>query len=115
MTLFVLIPLPHHDPWQFVIGIGLASAIAVISYRMKFLSASGAMATFILASVIYGIGGWLWTLPMVVFFIASSMLSNFGGIPKTEAESMYAKTGIRDAGQVAANGGLAGALIVFWY
>jgi uncharacterized protein (TIGR00297 family) len=108
-------PLPHHNPPQFMLGLVLALAIATVSFRLKFLTASGAVATFLLASVIYGIGGWMWTVPMVTFFAASSMLSKIGSKKKLEAESLYDKSSRRDAGQVAANGGLAGAVIMIWY
>lgn len=112
---YFLTPLPHHIPAQFVTGLVLALAIVLLSYRFRFLSASGAAATFILATIIFGIGGWMWTVPIVTFFILSSMLSKLSGRTKREAELLFEKSGRRDAGQVAANGGVAGAVIVFWY
>jgi uncharacterized protein (TIGR00297 family) len=108
-------PRSYHHPDQFMYGIVFGAAIAAVSYRMKLLTASGAVATFLLAVIIFGIGGWLWTLPIVVFFLASSLLSRVGGKRKLQYEAIYEKSNMRDAGQVAANGGIAAALAVVWY
>ena len=58
-----------------LIGILFAALIAGISFRVKFLTLSGSIATFLLASFIFGLGGIKWSVPILTFFILSSMLS----------------------------------------
>ncbi len=106
---------PHAAPEQFIYGLAFGVAIAVVSHRMRLLTAGGAMATFLLAAIIFGIGGWLWTTPILVFFAASSLLSKVGGKRKLQYEALYEKSNIRDAGQVAANGGIAALFVLLWF
>jgi uncharacterized protein (TIGR00297 family) len=118
-TAFVLyyffVPAPMQDVGRFLQGIGLGVAIAVVSYRVGFLRASGSVATFLLASFIYGLGGWQWTVPILTFFVLSSLLSNAGRVRKREFEGMFEKTGARDFAQVAANGGVAALVLLSQY
>ena len=102
-------------PEQLLTGIFFAVIISVVSFRFKLLSFSGSVATFLLATVIYGIGGWKWTVPILTFFIVSSLLSKFGKSRKKKFEIVFDKTDKRDAGQVAANGGVGGIIILIWY
>jgi len=102
------------DVVQLLTGVVLALLIAVFSYRAKFLSFGGSVATFVLASIIYGIGGLVWTVPILTFFISSSLLSKIGKSKKRKLESIFDKTNVRDEGQVAANGGVAGILVILW-
>jgi uncharacterized protein (TIGR00297 family) len=112
---FYLIPSRMQDPDRFTAGILWAMLIAVSSYHFKFLSASGSVAVFILASIIYGLGGLQWTVPILTFFILSSLLSNAGKKRKSKFEHIFEKTSTRDLGQVAANGGIAGMLMLAQY
>jgi uncharacterized protein (TIGR00297 family) len=112
---YVLIPTPMQDTVQFASGTILGIAIGVTAYYARFLRASGAVATFLLASLVYGVGGWKWTVPILTFFALSSMLSKIRSSRKNEAEKLFEKTGTRDAGQVAANGGIAGILVLVSY
>jgi uncharacterized protein (TIGR00297 family) len=108
-------PSPLQDSHQFTIGVLLAFCIAVSSYYFRFLSASGSVATFLLASTIYGLGGWQWTIPILTFFILSSLLSKAGKKSKERFELVFEKTSTRDWGQVAANGAPAGICILVQY
>jgi len=112
---YCLSPLPHHVPAQFIAGVVLALAFAAISFSLRFLSASGSVATFILAAIVFGSGGWQWTIPILAFFLLSSLLSKLGKKRKAAFQLMFEKSDTRDAGQVAANGGAAGIIILFWY
>lgn len=112
---FYLIPSQMQDPIRFTIGVFLSLLIAITSYYFKFLTASGSVAAFLLASTIYGLGGWQWTVPIVTFFILSSLLSKAGKKRKEQFEHLFEKTSTRDWGQVAANGGIAGILILAQY
>ncbi|MDP1677652.1 MAG: DUF92 domain-containing protein [Bacteroidota bacterium] len=100
---------------QFLLGLFLALIISVVSFFFKLLSYSGSVATFLLATIIYGIGGWKWTTPILIFFVASNLLSKLGKSYKGKFEIVFEKTDKRDAGQVAANGGVAGIIIILWY
>lgn len=100
--------------YQLLTGVVLALLIALFSYRAKFLTRTGSIATFFLATIIYSIGGWVWTVPILTFFISSSLLSKIGKARKQKLELMFDKTDVRDEGQVAANGGVAGVIILVW-
>ncbi len=94
------------------LGVLLGGLVAVLSHRLRTLTAGGAMAMFALAVPIFGFGGWKWTLPIAVFFILSSLLSRLGRSAKARYDSVFEKGSRRDGGQVLANGGVAGALMV---
>lgn len=93
----------------------LGIIIAYFSFRLKFLNMSGAVAIYLLATIIYTIGGWMWTLPIFSFFILSSILSKIGKRQKLKLETIYEKSHKRDAIQVLANGGVAGGIILLSY
>ncbi len=113
LTVFLM---PRHSglPEQLVWGSVLGMVIGILSYRFSFLSLSGSIATFILGTVIYGLGGWEWTIPILMFFVSSSLLSKMGRSTKSLFDAVVDKTDKRDAGQVAANGGIAGLIVIFW-
>ena len=94
---------------QFFLGIFLGAVVTFFSYRAKFLSASGAVSAFLLAAVIFGFGGWKWTIPILTFFILSSLLSKLG---KLKNDNLFEKGSQRDHVQVLANGGIAGILMI---
>ena len=86
-------------------------AAGAASY-FKLLTRSGALAAFLLGWIIFGLGGWSWAALLIAFFGTSSALSFAFKKRKRDSESMYAKGGTRDAGQVLANGGVAGAIVI---
>ena len=94
------------------LGLILAAIAGISSYRLRFLSASGAIATFLLATIVFGFGGWKWTIPILAFFLLSSLLSKFGKPRKAYLDLVFEKGSQRDHGQVAANGGIAGVLMI---
>ncbi len=100
---------------QFFVGELLALTVAAISYRVKFLDLSGALATFVLGSFVFGLGGWKFSLPLLAFFVLSSVLSRLGAARKRAANKNFQKGHRRDLGQVLANGGIPGLLVVLWY
>jgi uncharacterized protein (TIGR00297 family) len=111
IILFFLMKGDNASILQFFLGMFFGIVFAYFSYKVKFLTASGAVITFILATFIFGFGGWAWTLPILTFFILSSSLSKFG---KSESEKIFEKGSQRDHLQVLANGGIAGILIIFY-
>ena len=97
---------------QFLTAALLGLIIAVASYAARFLTLSGSLATFFLAVIIYGIGGWQWTVPIVIFFVLSSALSKYRRSRKVLFEQVFEKSSTRDWGQVLANGGVAGLIAI---
>jgi uncharacterized protein (TIGR00297 family) len=100
---------------QFAVAAILAFFISFLSFRLKLLTKSGGIAVFILAVFLYGFGGWMWTVPMVTFFLMSSLISILGKNRKKESDLFFEKTSRRDFWQVAANGGLGGILVALYY
>lgn len=99
---------------QLTIGMVLAGLTAILSFRARFLNASGSVAVFLLAFVIFGAGGWMWSVPILTFFILSSLLSKFGKYHKSRFRDIFEKSGTRDLGQVLANGGPAGLIMLVY-
>ncbi len=108
-----LYPVNEFLPMQIFMGTILALTISIISYRIGFLSASGSVGTFILGSIIFGFGGLQYTIPILAFFILSSLLSRTGQGYKKKFESSFEKTGVRDFYQVWANGLIPAILVIF--
>ena len=75
----------------------LSIIIFTIAYKKKSLSLSGAIGGYLLGIVIFGSGGWNWIIPLIFFFISSSILSHFNRKEKSQ----------RNLLQILSNGGLA--------
>jgi uncharacterized protein (TIGR00297 family) len=99
---------------QLTIGLLLAFGVSVISFYLKFLDKSGAVTTFLLASIIFGFGGWKWSIPILMFFILSSLLSKAGKRIKSGANQLFSKGNQRDYAQVLANGSAAGIIMILY-
>lgn len=99
---------------QMNLGILLGLLIVVASFYLRFLDAGGAAGTFLLAVVVFGIGGWKFGVPILAFFILSSLLSKLGKEQKKKLQQTFQKSSQRDIGQVIANGGIAGILVLLW-
>jgi len=85
----------------------LAFLISAFSIKMKFLDFGGSAVTFFLALFIFGIGGWKWTIPILTFFILSSLLSKLADKVNGETtQQIFEKGSKRDYKQVLANGGV---------
>ncbi len=93
--------------YQLLIGLILASLIALLAYLTRVLSASGLAAAILVGTVIFGLGGLPWAILLLAFFISSSALSHLAGRSKTQLQEKIAKGSRRDASQVLANGGVA--------
>lgn len=89
-----------------------ASMIAILSFHFRLLTTGGALAQWMLGTILLGVGGWQWTLPMLVFFVLSSLISRVGKSRRKQVESLFGKSSRRDAAQVLANGGLAGLVVI---
>ncbi len=90
----------------FIVGELLAALVAIVSYRLKFLSSDGAFATFIAGSFIFGFGGWEWAIPILTFFVIGTVSSKLYSRRKAAYNLLYEEGPTRDSGQVFANGGV---------
>ena len=97
-----------------LIGVSVALIFARVSFALKFLTASGAVGTFLFGSNIFGMGGLDWTIPVLTFFLLSSILSKIGKEHKKKYDLIFEKSSQRDVGQVLANGGVAWVLMI-WF
>ncbi|NTU68783.1 MAG: DUF92 domain-containing protein [Chlorobiaceae bacterium] len=98
----------------FLVGGLFALLLALFSIKVKFLNNSGATATFLLGTNIFGVGGLVWTVPLLTFYLLSSVLSKLGRKRKAKFDLVFEKGSQRDAGQVYANGGVAWVMMVIY-
>lgn len=97
-----------------IFGLIVGGVAALVSYGLRLLTFSGALAAFALAVPIFGYGGWMWAVPMATFFVLSSLLSKVGRVRKKQYDLVFEKGSHRDAAQVLANGGVAGVIAVMY-
>jgi uncharacterized protein (TIGR00297 family) len=97
---------------QLLIGFLTAVLIALAAWRARSLSVSGAWAAAGLGTVIFGLGGWQWAVVLLGFFISSSGMSRLAKKRKVVFAEKFSKGSQRDAGQVLANGGVAGLCVL---
>lgn len=97
---------------RFVYGIVLAAAVSAISYRLRLLDLGGALAGFVVGAVTFGAGGWPFTIPMLLFFGLSNLLSKIVKSENRDRHEMLEKGARRDAKQVLANGLLPALLVL---
>ncbi len=90
----------------------LATLIAGGGYFTRSLSASGALAAVVVGTAIFGLGGPIWGLLLVVFFVTSGVLSQWRSGVKKRLVEEFSKGSRRDMGQVLANGGIGALLAV---
>ncbi len=91
---------------EWVWGLAGSLIIAGAAYWKRSLSLSGLAAAVLLGTSMFALGSLAWFGTLIAFFVSSTLLSKLKHQRKSAAESGYAKGGRRDAGQVAANGGL---------
>ncbi len=92
---------------QLLLGFLVAAVIAFGAYRAHSLSKSGAWGALLTGTLIFGLGGWQWAVVLLGFFISSSALTRLFGKKKAALNEKFDKGGVRDLGQVLANGGVA--------
>lgn len=98
----------------FAIGLIGSLVIALLAYWRRSLSGSGAAAAVVLGTALYTLTTLAWYGTLIAFFVSSTVWSKVKRGHKAEAERHYAKGGRRDAGQVAANGGIPLLMAVGW-
>jgi len=92
---------------QLPLGFLLAIIIAYFAYRAHSLSQSGAYASALVGTIIFGLGGLPWAILLLTFFITSTALTRAFKKRKQGLNEKFSKGGQRDAGQVFGNGGAA--------
>ncbi len=97
---------------DFVLSVVLGLLISVASVRLKILSCSGAFATFFLAIIVFYFGKIQWALPLLTFFILSSILSKIRKKINPQVDEAFQKSEQRDHAQVLSNGGTAGIILL---
>jgi Raf kinase inhibitor-like YbhB/YbcL family protein/uncharacterized protein (TIGR00297 family) len=93
---------------QILLGFGLALLVSLAAWRARALTPGGAAAALGLGTLVFGLGGLAWAVLLLGFFISSSVLSRAFRRRKATVEEKFSKGSQRDAGQVLANGGVAG-------
>jgi len=115
LGMFYMVTEPSSEVMIFSFGMLLSMLVGFISYKARFLTAGGSIALFILGTIVFGIGRLSFAIPILAFFILSSLLSKLGKKRKAILANIFEKSDCRDAGQVLANGGVAGIMVVLWY
>jgi len=94
------------------LGLILSALIGGLGYWRQALSLSGVVGAILVGTLIFGLGGWVWGLLLITFFVSSSWLSHYRRGAKESliddgpAGQVDAKGSRRDFGQTLANGGL---------
>ena len=58
-----------------VLGLALSAVIGGLGYWRRSLSGSGVLGAILVGTVIFGLGGWVWGLLLITFFVSSSWLT----------------------------------------
>lgn len=100
---------------QLLGGVLLGVIVAGLSWRAGALNRSGAWASAIVGTLIFGLGGLAWAGLLLTFFLSSSVLSRVYLPRKAGLGEKFSKGFRRDWGQVLANGGMGALLaVVYW-
>jgi uncharacterized protein (TIGR00297 family) len=85
---------------------GAGSAVLLgLAARLKALAPSGALTAWAMGTLIFMAGGWPWILPIVAFFILSSILTRLNPGGAVKPSNPRRSAGRRNLIQVFANGG----------
>ena len=90
---------------QLVIGVFLSALVAGLGYWRGALSASGVLGAVLIGTIIFGFGGLVWGLVLIVFVIGSGFLSRYRRAEKQQLEWRFDKGACRDLVHTLANGG----------
>lgn len=99
--------------WLFL-GLVLSALMGGLGYFRQALTTSGVVGAILVGTLIFGLGGWVWGLLLITFFLSSSWLSHYRRRDKEGVSEKFAKGSRRDLGQALANGGL-GAILAIVY
>ncbi len=95
-----------------LLGLVLSALIAGLGYWRGALTAGGVAGAILVGTLIFGLGGWVWGVLLIAFFLSSSWLSHYRRADKEAVADKFAKGSRRDLGQALANGGLGAILAI---
>lgn len=99
-------------PVPLVLAVPGAILFVLMAWRAGALTARGAVAAGLIGVIVLGIGSVGFLLPLLAFFLSSSVLSRLRRSENNQATAgPDAVTGARNAIQVLANGGVAAAMV----
>jgi uncharacterized protein (TIGR00297 family) len=107
--------IPQIDNLQFLAGFVLSIVITLVSLRFKAISISGAWGMLVMGTIVFGLGGPVFGIPLVFFFISSSILSAIKTSGKKKTLDISHKSGTRDIWQVLANGGIGTVSVIIYF
>lgn len=110
-NIFLSSPLPGIEV-SLLTGFCASLLVGALSLKFRFLTKDGAAGAIILGTFVFGFGGLQWTIPVLSFFILSSILSKIRLKRNREVEERFEKSGTRNIGQVLANGGIGGLILL---
>lgn len=84
------------------------------AFKLKALSISGGFGAFLLGVFMFGMGSWHTMLPLIAFFVLSSILSKIAD-RQSKKDIISSKGSQRDIVQVYANGGIPLIFTISWY
>jgi len=97
---------------QLLVGVVLSAVAGGLGYWRRALTLGGFAGAMLVGTLTFGLGGWIWGLLLITFFVSSSLLSHYRRADKVPVADKFAKGNRRDLGQVLANGGAGAALAV---
>jgi uncharacterized protein (TIGR00297 family) len=105
----------HLRSVQLPAGFALSLVIALISYRIKAISLSGALGMILVGTIIFGLGGMIFAIPLLFFYFTSIILTAVKTSRKSIALLIFDKSGPRDIWQVLVNGGVPAICAVIYF
>lgn len=88
------------------LSIPAAGVFALLALGLRALSPTGAVAAFVLGTLVFAVGRLNGAVALVTFFTTSSLLSMMQTASKKEAKTLSLKSSRRDLVQALANGGV---------
>ena len=99
---------------EWIIGALLALFVVLLSYRFRLLTVWGSVAAFFSGWLIFVLGKVPFSVPLLVFFATSNLLSKIGHTENEKKSLVSNQSGQRNARQVLANGLIPAVLLIFW-
>jgi uncharacterized protein (TIGR00297 family) len=92
----------------------LSLAAAALAVRVRMLTLDGGAAAVVIGTLVLGYGGWGFAALLGIFFLTSSLLTQWRSTFKAPADSSMGPRTARTAPQVLANGAVPAGLAVVW-
>ncbi|UCH10737.1 MAG: DUF92 domain-containing protein [Fidelibacterota bacterium] len=105
LFVFLLRALPPDWMLSFILWIMGSALLLGLAARLRALAPSGALTAWAMGTLIFMAGGWHWVLPIVAFFILSSILTRINPGGEVKPANPRSHAGRRNLIQVFANGG----------